>query len=379
MDKPNFPEIEIFRAGEHTAVDGTKVNVSHADLAAIAASYDPAQGEAPLVVGHPQLNGPAYGWVEKLEARDGVMFATPHQVDTEFADMVQKGRFKKRSASFFQPDSPGNPTPGRMYLRHVGFLGAAAPAVTGLKDVQFAADARVLEFASARPWWVFSQVADLFRRLRDRMIESEGMEKADEVLPDWQLNSLREAADIGRDADNPVTAFAAPELSPPPAADPSIDFAARDQALSSREALIAARESALREQERQTRRVSVADFAAQLVQQGRLLPRHSAGIVELLVTLDAEPAVLSFASPDGSAVQRPRVDVLRDFLASLPIQVDMTERSAGADLASGVDFAAPPGAMADRARLELLGKARAYQAAHPNTSLHDAVIACGGE
>ena len=54
--------------------------------------------------------------------------------------MVQAGRFKKRSASFYPPQAPNNPTPGKWYLRHVAFLGAQPPAVAGLKDIQFSED-----------------------------------------------------------------------------------------------------------------------------------------------------------------------------------------------------------------------------------------------
>ena len=34
---------------------------------------------------------------------------------------------------------PNNPTPGRYYLKHVGFLGAIQPAVDGLRPVEFSA------------------------------------------------------------------------------------------------------------------------------------------------------------------------------------------------------------------------------------------------
>jgi len=131
-------QIEIFRAGRHVDDAGNVHDFSEADVAAIAASYDPALREAPLTVGHPASNLPAYGWVRGLGAAAGVLAMNPHQVEPAFAEMVQTGRFKKRSASFYPPAHPGNPTPGRWYLRHVAFLGAQPPAVPGLKDIQFA-------------------------------------------------------------------------------------------------------------------------------------------------------------------------------------------------------------------------------------------------
>lgn len=129
--------IEIFRAGRHIDDAGNAHEFSEADVAAMAASYDPAMREAPLCVGHPASNLPAYGWVKGLGAAAGVLSMNTHQVEPQFAEMVQASRFKKRSASFYPPTHPSNPKPGGWYLRHVAFLGAQPPAIAGLKDIQF--------------------------------------------------------------------------------------------------------------------------------------------------------------------------------------------------------------------------------------------------
>lgn len=60
--------LHIFKPGRHTAMSGATLEFSAADVAASAAAYDPAKFEAPLVVGHPQLNAPAFGWVARLAA-----------------------------------------------------------------------------------------------------------------------------------------------------------------------------------------------------------------------------------------------------------------------------------------------------------------------
>lgn len=138
-----FPAgIEIFRAGCHIDKDGASRTFSPDDVAAIAAGYRPGTREAPIVVGHPNDNAPAYGWVDKLRATDdGVLVADLRDVEPQFAEMVRTRRFPKRSASFYSPDHPSNPTPGQWYLRHIGFLGAQPPAIAGLKDSQFSDDA----------------------------------------------------------------------------------------------------------------------------------------------------------------------------------------------------------------------------------------------
>lgn len=132
--------MQIFRAGTHTDSRGRTLTFSVADIEATAAAYAPDVHEAPLVVGHPALDDPAYGWVESLAATDdGVLEASPRQVDPAFAEMAADGRFKRVSASFYAPDATANPVPDVWYLRHVGFLGAHPPAVKGLRPVMFAA------------------------------------------------------------------------------------------------------------------------------------------------------------------------------------------------------------------------------------------------
>jgi hypothetical protein len=146
------PSLQIFKPGRHTAMSGQAIEFSESDLQATVAAYDPAKHEAPLVVGHPQLDMPAYGWVKTLQFADGGIDATPAQVNTDFADMVAAGAFKKISAAFFHPTATNNPVPGVYYLRHVGFLGATAPAVKGMRSPQFAdGDEGVISFEFADP------------------------------------------------------------------------------------------------------------------------------------------------------------------------------------------------------------------------------------
>ncbi|MDD3328310.1 MAG: hypothetical protein PHW25_14605 [Zoogloea sp.] len=130
--------IEIFRPGVLIDDAGVERTFTAADIRAMAEGYDPALREAPLCVGHPESNLPAYGWVARLAVNDaGRLVMDPHQVEPQFAEMVSGGRFKKRSAAFYPPQHPSNPKPGTWYLRHVAFLGAQPPAVDGLKDIQF--------------------------------------------------------------------------------------------------------------------------------------------------------------------------------------------------------------------------------------------------
>lgn len=128
--------IEVFKAGTHTAKNGSTRTWDRDDIDEIIRNYNPIEREAPVVIGHPKDNDPAYGWVEKLKRSGSVLLAKFKQVDPNFAEIVKAGRYKKRSISLI-----GN------RLRHVGFLGAVQPAVPGLADLSFGDEILTCEFS----------------------------------------------------------------------------------------------------------------------------------------------------------------------------------------------------------------------------------------
>ncbi len=118
--------VEIFKTGKHTDSQGNTKDWTESDLDKIAA-YNAEEHEAPVVVGHPKDNAPAYGWVDGLKREGNKLLAKFKDMAPEFVEMLRQKRFKKRSIALY-PD---------LRLRHVGFLGATAPAVKGLKDFEF--------------------------------------------------------------------------------------------------------------------------------------------------------------------------------------------------------------------------------------------------
>lgn len=129
--------IEIFKAGKRQDASGQMIEIKLNDLVQAVTAYNPDLHEAPAVIGHPKDNAPAYAWVKQLNVESDTLKAELTQIDPNFAEMVESGRFKKVSASFYLANSPHNPKPGYLYLRHVGFLGAMPPAVKGLRNPEF--------------------------------------------------------------------------------------------------------------------------------------------------------------------------------------------------------------------------------------------------
>lgn len=384
MNKPT-PLLHVFRAGTHTATDGNAYEFSEADVADMVDSYDPKLARAPLVVGHPKLDDPAYGWAAEFSRDGGEVFATPEAVDPQFAEMVNAQRFSNISLSVYLPDSPGNPKPGHFYPRHIGFLGAQPPAVKNLQRPQFAEGDGAVEFSMPMPRRLSSlgyYLKRLFQGLRDKSIETDGTEKTEQLIPQWCIDGI---ADATADDDQANAAFAEATHTEQTMtqsnsnAAATADFAEQQRQLEAQRAEVEQREQALKAREDAARREDAADFADQLVKDGKLLPRQKAGIVELLLAFPAG-AVLNFAEADGqAATDHEAPELLRAFLQDLPKRVDFAEKSAGHSNATAApaNFAAPEGASVDARRMELHALALAYQREHPGTDYMAAAKAVG--
>lgn len=189
MSKLTDQWIELFRAGDY----GAKGKFTVQDLDRIAASYDPSFHEAPLVIGHPESNKPAYGWIDRLKRSGEVLLGKPKQVDPEFEAGVEAGRFKKRSVAFYK-------TPSGYSLRHVGFLGAKPPDVKGLADAVFHdQDTEVIEVTFEEDSMQFDEKG-FFERLGAWLKDNLGTARSAEVKTFSEDDVKRIAADAAKTA-----------------------------------------------------------------------------------------------------------------------------------------------------------------------------------
>lgn len=316
MPKP----IKIFKVGTHTAMQGTSGEYTKTMLAECVAAYNPELHEAPMVLGHPKHADPAMGWVDHLELTDdGILLAHPKQVDADFAENVNAGKHNKVSASFYLPDSPNNPAPGTLYLRHVGFLGAQVPAVKGLGSVSFAeGESGIVDFGD----WGLEATADLFRGLREWIIEKDGQETADRVLSNWLITSIREYADVNKDM--AIAAFAElggvnPVPTTPPAAQEPAKTAREIELEQQLVAAQAINATAAREKEKSL----AADFAEGLVAKGKLPPVMKEKTIALLCATQAGAGVVSFAEGEEQSL----ATGLKQLLSDLPVLVNFAEHA----------------------------------------------------
>ncbi len=292
--------IEIMKPGSFTSASGEEASFSPDLLKEIAEAYDPEVSKAPLVLGHPETDSPAHGWVEKLSYENEVLSAHASEVDSELQDYVNAGKYKKVSASFFKPEHPANPKPGTWYLKHVGFLGAAAPAVPGLKPVSLSA-AEEGVFSLSVPVKAPEQKpadGDKGKGLRDLESGETQTAEKDKTLRDLEL----------------------------------------------REAKLAEREKALKRSE-------CAAFAAELRKEGKLLPAFENQLVEFMLSLNdmqtasfsaekqetpkdffvrylkSQPAVVSFGESAPTSIKKPEEKSALDFAARITEIVAEAEKN----------------------------------------------------
>lgn len=325
--------LEIFRAGTFTSEEGDRLTFSDAEVAAIVAAYDPAKHKAPLVIGHPKTDDPAYGHAISLSLSDNnVVLAEPIDVDPAFADLVNAKRYDKISVSFWGPTSPRNPVPGVYYPRHIGFLGAVPPAVPGLKSPSFAADDSdiiTINFSD-------QQEPAMDPKKQAELDQREQKLKADEA-----------------------------------------SFADKQKELDKQKAELDAQAKKIADAEAKARTDEISSFAEGLVKEGKLLPGEKAGVVSLLASLPVDKNI-SFADGDGKTVEQPGGDVLRNLLKALPERVDFSERTpAQKGQPEVASFAAPNGYAVDASQAELHNKITAHAKQH-NISYADAAMAIGG-
>lgn len=334
--------LHIFRPGRHTALSGAAISFSESDLQATRQAYDPAKWRAPLVVGHPRVDAPAYGWVDGVEISEIGIEATPADVEPEFAELVNNKRFANISASFWAPDAPSNPVPGVYYLRHVGFLGAHPPALKGLRTPEFAADdAGIVEFSA----WDDADNAGLWRRLREWVLGKFGVDEADQVVPSYLVEGLERAAQREIDEelaeDSPTAPPQAAAFSDPSHSETSVtpeEKARLEAENAALRAQVDAANAEARTRAAAERHAANLAFADGLVTAGRLPPAHRDVVVATLDCIASQPEPVEFGEGDAKA---PLLDAVRGYLQAAPVAPEFAEEVAtkGRAAAGSVDFA----------------------------------------
>lgn len=263
----------IFKTGKHTDSNGNEREWTENDLDKIIESYDKTKHEAPIVIGHPKTNAPAFGWIEKLKRVGDTLYALPSQLAQEFVEMVNKGLFKKRSISLY-PDGT---------LRHVGFLGAQPPAVKGLPDVEF----KEGETLST----IETEVATDFE---DKSVEK-NLQGLEEKVKQYELQ-LKKMEEKEKEFEELQTKYA--------------------QVLVEKSTL----EKEIQKQKRETQLKDFAEIVERAISEGKLLPKMKDTITKLYEVVSLTPL---YEFSEG--VKSEPSSLLTDLINSMPKIIDFGE------------------------------------------------------
>lgn len=316
--------IAVFRAGEHTDMNGKVKIWTETDLDQIISKYDPSNHEAPAVIGHPAHNTPAWGWVTGLRRVGDTLYAEFGQLDPAFMDMLKAGRFKKRSISLY-PD---------LSLKHIGFLGAAPPAVKGLPDYAFIADDN-------------ETTIEILTKENSIM----DMKEFVEALKFWKSEIA--------------------EATPEPKKDETVSFTEADIENAKKEAATAERERLTLEfaesaakTKQEARHATITAEVTQLIAAGKAIPAWvKGGLVEFMAGLDAATDI-QFAE----GAKQNQLDWFRAFLAGLPKVIEFGEKAKSDGSGTG-DPGGKLEAMIAKKRTE--NKALSYSAAFAEVQLEN--------
>lgn len=324
---------EIFRAGTHKAANGSEKTYTTADLDTIVNNFN-ADISAPIVIGHPKVNSPSYGWVNSLKREGESLYADYKQVVPEFAEWVDKGLYKNRSISLY-PD---------MRLRHVGFLGAQPPAIKGLEEFQFSEEENALtyDFADGNDF-KFIGIADVFQSLRDFLIDKFDLDTANRVISTWKIEDLKQIQDMSPEQvrsyceefinenngkEQQLTKDAnGGQQDPKQTEDFSEQIAQKDTRISELE-------TKLNENEAKARKAEYEQFAEQAINDGHITPAQKPFIVDFCEVCHS---VGNYDFAEGG--EKSVVENFKEFITGVK-QLDFSELPEG-DGGGTIDFSDP--------------------------------------
>lgn len=355
--------VEVFRAGKHKDSKGRACEFTTGDLDQIIANA--AAEPAPAVLGHPKHNAPAYAWTSGLKRDGDMLFAKFSDINADFEAGVKSGAYRNRSVSIYKDGDAG------WKLRHVGWLGAEPPAITGLKPVEFSAVVDAHEFSSGDDMqvaWALTDIAGAFRRLRDWVIGDKGLDVADQVLPDYQITSITDSAQrVRQSAIDELNAEAVERLpapsmftaaTPPIKKDIPMSFTQADldrvaaetaaRVKAETELQFSAAQAELTRLQSEQQRTRIEHQVDGWKAKGLVTPAESAGLVEFIASIEsAGAAQFEFSAAGGAAAKKTPGEWFAEFMASRQPIVTLGKRQ-GDDPAPVLDKANPR-AIADAA------------------------------
>lgn len=333
---PDYPFIPIFWNGKHKN-KGTKKDWTAEDVQKIfSATQELSDEKIPFTIDHPVNDLPVIGWTSKKDMKltliDGkaIIEAKPTEFSEPALKAIKESGRKKVSIAF-KPD---------LSIKHIGLV--EKPAVTDLPQIPFSESEELITFSlegedelfmDYQTAWSLQSAGRLFQGFRDYLIEKEGLEVADKILSQWEIDVLKKnEADQNNEnnfslnskeggmPDNPIKSD---EM------DQTITNFKAD--ISAKEAEIEAKNKRIAELEAAQRNLEFAQFVDNPELQGRVTPANRDSVLRIMTALHGGESY-SFSEGEGENkkdVTATALDEFKGLLKSLPKQVTFGEYAQG--------------------------------------------------
>lgn len=320
--------VEVFKAGAHTDSKGRQVTFSQADVDQMISNHQ--LGAAPAVIGHPKDTAPAYAQVQEYKREGDSLFAKFTKINPAFEAGVESGAYYNRSVSVFKDGQRG------WRVRHIGWLGAVPPAIDGLQPIQsdFSADDDNC-FECCSPGyslvWGLESAVRLMRKMRDRMIEKDGLDAADATLPQWEIDGMNESVIAARDefnndnedANEKTTLFNQKSGENMTITQADLDKARAEGEAAGKSALqiqFAAKDAELLTLKAAQQKERIAAHIKRWKDKGQIVPAEEAGLAEFMASQEDGDVEFSFSKAEGGEAKKTRLQFFLDFMdASKPV------------------------------------------------------------
>ncbi|MGL5924632.1 coiled-coil domain-containing protein [Chroococcidiopsis sp.] len=406
-------EIEFLRCGTHTSMSGSSHNFTHDIAQEVVDTYNPDIFKAPLIVSHKtgkysdrQIvdSELAFGTPKLLRKVGDRVKAIFEKISPEFVEWVRNSQILGISPSFYPPDHPSNPTPGKWSLRHIAGLGKSPPAIKGLASLslsEFLASAKgaidLNEFDLSSNEGIVTldfmgndrMIISLFQRLRDYLIDTGGLETADKIIapyelqmlsetrtePDYQMEMLDRLTLRVQQLESQVSPLQNYKEMTEETTKLETDLHQREAKLEATAAELAKQAQKIAARQAELDRKEDTDFAESLIKDGRALPNEKEKLVTMMGTMRKSETVVEFSEDDKPQM----LDAFKDMLSKRPPVIAFGEHAKpdGKPKHGSINFSAPEGTEVDMEALEVHEKALAYQEAHPGTDYMSAIAKVG--
>lgn len=140
-------ELEWAVAKPTNLSDSHGIDITVERLMEMASSYNPEGIEAAPINFDHDPGGPAHGWVESLEVREGLLWVRPVELSPDVVAGIRGGRYRRASIEL----TTKHPETGGWYLNGLAVLGNAKPAIKGLPPLRLSAPRYVIQLGDEPP------------------------------------------------------------------------------------------------------------------------------------------------------------------------------------------------------------------------------------